>query len=135
MAVAETGYTIRAPDLKLEVAQLGTVALAIVPAPGHWVDLRAPVRISLVVTGAAGVQLGKRVLGHADVAQPGHKTLRFSVPIQAAKAGNYEVSIDTRFWLCRKRVCWPLQRNMNVGVAVKPAKSADSIGQDQLTVE
>jgi len=83
----------------------GAVSLTIAPAAGYTIDRDGPVRVRVTVEPDKGLELHQTRYRRADAADARADAPRFDLRWRAASAGNYELRIDARFWVCRRYTC------------------------------
>jgi hypothetical protein len=104
----------------LKAGQSGTFVLFIRTVPGAHISEDAPLKLAL--TGSAGVEPQKAVLGRSDaksVPKPdGAADPRFEVPLTATVKGQGAVEAKLTFFVCTETLCARQQKTLSVPVTV-----------------
>ena len=113
-------YEIRVEPERIEARQgdEGAVSLTIAPAAGLRIDRRGPLRINLSVAPAEGLELVRTRYRRKHAADARADAPRFDLRYRARAAGTYRVSLELRFWVCRKHTCWPTREQRDVSAVV-----------------
>ena len=117
----DPGWELRAGDLALASGGAGAVSLTIAPAAGKTVSADGPVRVD-VVAADDGIAVPRRRYTRKDAADPAADAPRFDLKVRALAAGDHDLAIDVRFWLCGARICLPVRarRTVTIHVAAPP---------------
>ncbi|MCE9574236.1 MAG: hypothetical protein K8W52_13900 [Deltaproteobacteria bacterium] len=117
----DPGWELRAGDLALASGASGAVSLTIAPAAGKTVSADGPVRVDVVAVDG-GVGVPRRRYTRKDAADPAADAPRFDLKVRALTAGDHDLAIDVRFWLCGARICAPVRahRTVTIHVAAPP---------------
>lgn len=126
------GLALSAADAKLEDAKTyaidltgttqqvkagaeGTLSLHIKPAKGFKISREAPLKISL---SAAGLELAKQKLGHADADGKTNEDPKFAVAFAAKTAGEQAIEAKAVFFICNENLCERKTENLEVAIHV-----------------
>jgi hypothetical protein len=94
------------------------VSLEVAPGEGLTIHAGAPLRVSLTVEPDGAITLPRRRLRRRDAADPRAGAPRFDLPFVAVRAGTHQLVAEVRFWLCRRRTCWPVRDKVAISVTV-----------------
>jgi hypothetical protein len=94
------------------------VSLTIAGLGGRVVSKDGPVRVALK---SATLKTPKVRYDRRNAADPAADAPRFDLRFSAAEAGDHELALDIRFWLCGKRACRPVHARRIVKVHAKVA--------------
>lgn len=123
------GFEIRlVPEtVAAEVGSKGAVSLTIAPSPGYRIDRDGPLRIGVSVSPETGLGLPRRRYRRSEAADEQAEAPRFDLRYQADAAGDYQLAVEVRFWLCRRHTCRAIKEQRRVGVVVTaPAAPPDA---------
>ena len=98
--------------------EAGAVSLTIAPAPGHSIDRRGPLRVTVSVEPGEGLVLPRRMYERRHAADERADAPRFDLRYRADAAGQYRLLIDARFWVCRRHSCWPARERREIPITV-----------------
>lgn len=116
-AQRQPGWEVRVAErVEVVTGTSGAIALSIAVDRGLTVSKDAAVIVDLVAP--AGVSLRKRRLGRGDAVDPEADAPRFAVPVRATEAGEHDVKIRVRFWVCGGKACRPVDVRRSAIVAV-----------------
>ncbi len=123
----DRGYRLRVPrSVRVELLQLKSLSLTIAPKKGFSISRNGPVRLTIVPPDE-GIKIVKTRYRREDSADPQAESPRFDIRLRGTAAGRYEFRIDAFFWLCRKRTCRPVRRQLTVSATVfAPASEVES---------
>lgn len=124
-AARADGLDVRVPD---EVAaapgELATVSLTLAPGDGRTISTDGPIRISLA---SETLTIPRSRLGRRHAADPDADAPRFELRMVAPTAGDHELTVAIRVWLCGPRTCRPVRETRTVKVrAALPTPSEPS---------
>lgn len=116
-AQRDLGYDVRiAERVDVAAGQTASLTVTIAVDRGLSVSRDAPVILDLVP--GPGVVIKKRRLGRGDAVDPEADAPRFAVPVRGEAAGEHVVPVHLRFWLCRTRICRPIDVRRTAAVVV-----------------
>jgi hypothetical protein len=118
---AAQGYALRVDPTEVALApgDAGAVSLTIAPAAGHAIDRDGPLRVRLAAAPAGGIELARAHYRRGDAADAEADAPRFDLRFRAAAAGDYELAVDARFWLCRRYTCRAVRESRRIPVRVR----------------
>ena len=100
----------------VKVRQNAALSLSIVPHPGHRLLASAPVIVRL---SGEGVHPARAEYRREDAVDPRAEVPRFELAITGDKAGAATLTADCTFYLCRGKLCRPVETravfNLDVG--------------------
>jgi len=113
-------YDIRLDPERIEARQgdEGALSLTIAPVAGLRIDRRGPLRIDLTVAPSEGLELVRSRYRRKHAADARADAPRFDLRYRAQTPGAYRVSLELRFWVCRKHTCWQAREQREVGAVV-----------------
>ena len=119
---APPGFSIVVPD-QVAVAEKAEakVSLTITPDPGRTISRKGPLRVTLSVDPADGLELPRRRYRRADAADALAESPRFDLAVRGRRAGRHRLMVAVRFWLCGRSTCWPVSAEKSVPIEVTPA--------------
>lgn len=125
VARADDGFELRsATEVTVTPGTASTVSLTIAGTGGRTISKDGPVRIEVA---SSTLELPRTRYARRDAADPAADAPRFDLRFTAGAAGDHELAIEARFWVCGKRVCRPVQATRTVTVhatAPEPAAPA-----------
>jgi hypothetical protein len=116
------GYDIKLAPASVEAVTgaEGEVSLTIAPAEGYSIDRDGPLRITVAVEPAEGLDVPRRRYRRDDAADVRAEAPRFDLRYKAVKDGDYVMTIAARFWICRRYTCRSVREKRRVPVRVAP---------------
>lgn len=124
-AQRDPGWDVRIAE-RVDVALGASAPLTVAIAVDRGLTVSRDAAVILDVAPDAGVGVKKRRLGRGDAVDPEADAPRFAVAVRGDAAGDHTVRLHLRFWLCRSRVCRPIDVTREVRVAVAETPSADA---------
>jgi hypothetical protein len=124
-AADDAKYELRVPDtVEVEPGAATTVSLTIAGTGGRTISKDGPVRVELA---SPTLTLPRTRYDRRHAADPAADTPRFDLKLTAPAAGDHELALSVRFWLCGARVCRPVRTTKTVTVrATAPAPAPDA---------
>jgi hypothetical protein len=115
-------------ELLLEPGARGTLSLTIAAKAGYSISKEGPLEITMSVE-PAGISLPKHRYRRRDSADARADSPRFDLRVRAREAGEFEVVVKSRFWVCRKKTCRPVRNEQRAAITVQtPASDAGPTG-------
>ncbi len=113
-AARADGLDVRLPDEVVTApGELATVSLTLAPGDGRTISTEGPVRISLA---SETLTIPRHRLGRRHAADPDADAPRFDLRVVAPTAGDHELTVAIRAWLCGARTCRPVRETRTVKV-------------------
>jgi hypothetical protein len=109
------------PEVAVEVGRPGSASLTIVPRAGRTVSRSGPILIALRAEPDGAIELPRRRYRRADAADARAEAPRFDLRMIARGPGDHRLEAEVRFWLCGRRVCWPVRDRLSIRVHVGAA--------------
>lgn len=114
VARADDGFELRSEtEVTVAPGATATVSLTIAGTGGRTISKDAPVRIELA---SPTLQVPRTRYARRDAADPAADAPRFDLRFTAEAAGDHELAIEARFWVCGKRACRPVKAARTVAV-------------------
>jgi hypothetical protein len=121
-ALASPAFELRLPERSaVKIGARAEISLTIAARPGHTISRDGPLAIDVSIEPAAGLDLARRRYRRDDAVDAEADAPRFEIAVAGKTAGQYRLRIKARFWVCRKRTCWPVRATGEVPVDVAPA--------------
>lgn len=118
------GYRLRV-SRRVDVGpgQERAVSLTVLPKTGFSISKDGPIAVRLAPS--EGLEVRRDRYERVNAADPGAEAPRFEMWVRAGSVGRHRLGVGIRFWLCRKRTCRPIERELEVAVvAAEPAPDA-----------
>lgn len=113
-ARADDTWEVRVDDsAEVSAGANAAVSLTIAGLGGRVVSKDGPVRVALA---SSTLKTPKVRYDRRNAADPAADSPRFDLKFSAAEAGDHELAVDIRFWLCGKRSCRPVHTRRTVKV-------------------
>jgi hypothetical protein len=130
-AAKETRYEIELPQsLELIVGKEASLSLSLVPAAEHRIDVRAPIRVAIAVPPESGISTHRTRLSGKNIVDKESRIPRFALKLSGSKVGQVEIGFELRFWVCRRKICHPVQATRNMKVNVREEETAPETPQE-----
>lgn len=111
------GYALVAPaHIEVAAGELAEVSLSITPEAGFSISREGPLRVEVFATDDGAIELPRRRYHRADAADPRARAPRFDLRLRAFEPGSHELVVEPSFWVCRRRICWPVSETLKVEV-------------------
>lgn len=115
---AAAPWDVRMPDEVSAVpGEVVAVSVTISPGAGRTISTAGPIRISLR---SETLTLPRRRYGRKQAEDPGAEAPRFELRLTAPTAGDHELTVEVRAWVCRKKTCAPVHETRTVTVRAAP---------------
>jgi hypothetical protein len=118
---ASETWEVRLPaEVEAAAARAGAASLTILGRGGRVVSSDGPVRIDVA---SASLQLPRTRYDRRHAADPAADAPRFDLRFTAPDAGDHELAVSVRFWVCGPRTCRPVRvsRTVVVRARARPA--------------
>jgi hypothetical protein len=122
-AQRDAGWDVRVAE-RIEVAPGATAPLAIALAVDRGLTVSRDAAVIIDLAPDPGVGVKKRRLGRGDAVDPGADAPRFAAIVRGEAPGEHAVRLHVRFWLCRTRICRPIDVRRVTTVSVLAPGSA-----------
>ena len=107
-------WEVRVPaQVDVTAGEAATVSLTIAGLGGKMISKDGPVRLELSST---TLQLPRPRYSRRDAADPAADAPRFDLGVVAKEAGDHQLGIALRFWVCGPRACKPVRTTRTVAV-------------------
>ena len=116
-------------SVRIALNQAKAVSLTLVPQRGYAISRDGPITVA-VKPADEGVEIRRRRYQRRDAVDPAADAPRFEFRLRGTSPGDHEVAIETSFWLCGKRTCWPVQRRLVIRATVVAAPAESQPGAD-----
>jgi hypothetical protein len=118
-------YELRLPDaVEVEPAVASTVSLTIAGTGGRTISKDGPIRVEL---SSPTLTLPRTRYERRHAADPAAETPRFDLKFTAPAAGDHELILSLRFWICGAKTCRPVRTSKTITVrAAAPAAPPDA---------
>ena len=118
-AQPKAGWSLQIPErLELVAGAGGALPITVTVERGLSLSKDAGVILDLAPDAAIGVK--RRRLGRTDAVDPDADAPKFSVALRADTAGDFQMRVRLRGWLCGQKACRPIEARRNVTIAVTP---------------
>jgi hypothetical protein len=124
-AAAGASYELRVPDaVEAAPTVASTVSLTIAGTGTKTISKEGPIRIDL---SSPTLTLPRTRYERRHAADPAAETPRFDLKFTAPTAGDHELVLALRFWVCGARTCRPVRASKTVTIhATVPAAPPDA---------
>lgn len=113
-AAAGAAYELRVPDaVDVEPAVASTVSLTIAGTGARTISREGPIRIDL---SSPTLALPRTRYERRHAADPAAETPRFDLKFTAPTAGDHELVLALRFWVCGTKACRPVRTSKTITV-------------------
>jgi len=121
------GYRLRVSRrVDVGVGEERAISLTLFPKTGYSISKDGPIEVRL--RPEDHLEVHRNHYERSDAADPGAEAPRFEIRVRTASPGRYRLGVEIRFWLCRKRTCRPIHRELEVAVvAAEPAPDAGPV--------
>jgi len=118
-------YELRVPaSIEVQPGVASTVSLTIAGTGTRTISKDGPVRIEL---SSPTLKLPRTRYERRHAADPAAETPRFDLRFTAPAAGDHELALELRFWVCGTRTCRPVRATQTIAVqAAAPAPPPDA---------
>lgn len=118
-------YELRVPDaVDVEPAVASTVSLTLAGTGTRTISRDGPIRIEL---SSPTLTLPRTRFERRHAADPAAETPRFDLKFTAPTAGDHDLVLALRFWVCGAKTCRPVRATKTIMVhAVAPAAPPDA---------
>jgi hypothetical protein len=115
-------WEVRVPaEAEVTAASAATVSLTIAGLRGKVISKDGPIRIEL---SSPTLELPQPRYERRHAADPAADAPRFDLALVANDAGDHELTIAIRFWVCGARACTPVRTSRTVAVKAPPPQVA-----------
>lgn len=113
------GWELRVADqLDVVVDTSTTLSLTIAGLDGRTVSRDGPIRVEV---SSETLKLPRLRYQRRQAADPAAEAPRFDLKVAAPAAGDHQLAIDVRFWLCAAKTCRPVRTRRTVTVRAAAA--------------
>ena len=124
-AAAGATYELRVPEsVEVSPTVASTVSLTIAGTGTRTISKEGPIRIDL---SSPTLTLPRTRYERRHAADPAAETPRFDLKFTAPTAGDHELVLALRFWVCGAKTCRPVRASKTIIVkAAAPAATPDA---------
>ena len=124
-AAAGATYELRVPEtVEVKPDDSTTVSLTIAGTGTKTISKEGPIRIDL---SSPTLTLPRTRYERRHAADPAAETPRFDLKFTAPTAGDHELVLALRFWICGARTCRPVRATKTIAVrATAPQEAPDT---------
>lgn len=117
-AASADEWDVRVPDeITVAPGDAAAVSLTLAPGGGRTISTDAPIRISL---DSETLTLPRKRYGRKQAADPGAEAPRFDLRLVAPTAGDHELTVEVRAWVCARKTCRPMRTSRTVIIRAAP---------------
>ncbi|HEY6177822.1 MAG TPA: hypothetical protein VIX73_25380 [Kofleriaceae bacterium] len=128
-AQRDPGWDVRVTE-RVEVAVGASAPLSIAIAVDRGMTVSKDAAVIIDVAPDDGVTVRKRRLGRGDAVDPEADAPRFALAVRGDSPGDHAVRLHIRFWLCRSRICRPIEVRREARVSVAAGTTSLDAGLD-----
>ncbi len=114
------GWEVRLAE-RVEVASGATGALSLAIAVDRGLVVSKDAQVIVDVAPDTGLAVKKLRLGRTDAVDPEADAPRFTIGVRSEVAGDHNVKVRVRFWVCAARTCRPIDVTRMAVVSVTPS--------------
>ncbi len=119
-------YQVQVPSslvVALEAEQ--NLPITILPSEGFRVSRHAPLRIDIRLPSDSKLSVKKTRLSRRELKDKASLAPHFQVALRGKSLGSESLVIAYRFWLCRSKICRPIQGETSVQVTIEAAEKSE----------